>query len=66
MNRWEYMILTFGGPEVNEVVLNRYGDEGWELVSVLRGTTNGVPSLHTVWKRKRVTGDVYRDDRSES
>jgi hypothetical protein len=53
MKRWEYQILTLGGPILFEKALNKYGDEGWELVQVKDGRSDNQPTFETIWKRPK-------------
>lgn len=44
--KWEYKITLWPGDEVTVSGLNRSGQEGWELVSVIME-----PSPKTIYKR---------------
>ena len=42
--KWEYIVVTIPGDKAqkdkeNQAILNKYGDDGWELVSVIDPST---------------------------
>ncbi|EJN61303.1 protein of unknown function [Halogranum rubrum] len=44
MSEWEYKVLHIqgGNGTVSEDLLNRYGDDGWELATSLTGAKTGL------------------------
>jgi len=38
---YEYKVVTADSDQVNEEQLNRFGQEGWQLVAVLRALSGG-------------------------
>lgn len=52
----EYKILRWAGDPTAQVDrLNELGEEGWELVTVVRGHTSGLEIWYYYLKRERVT-----------
>jgi len=51
--KWEYRILTDRGRmgRVGEEDLNEVGDEGWELVAILRGPAGEAERVDYYFKR---------------
>ena len=52
---WEYRILTDRGRmgRVTADDLNRVGEEGWELVAVLRDPASTEPQINYYFKRPK-------------
>lgn len=61
VKKWEYKIvardvddLSARKPQQDEELLNKLGDEGWELGGLLGPTTNhGVRFVHLIFKRPK-------------
>ena len=50
MQKWEYIVQQFQSPSELFTLLNKLGDEGWELVTLL--TETAMPG-HIVAKRPK-------------
>jgi hypothetical protein len=55
MKKFEYQIHVFTAHEfpLNEQVLNRVGEEGWELVSMLPTSCDNFGKTRAIFKREK-------------
>lgn len=57
LQKWDYCVEETNGVDALRAMLSRLGDQGWELVSVVRGNgTEPVGPVKTLRVRK---GDAY-------